>query len=243
MIVAPLFEGIDQVFLEVAQALLPLLIFFGVFQVLLLKLPRVYVINLVRGILIAAFGMVLFLQGVNVAFLPAGRAIGEAVSGFGHLWLLIPFGFLLGLLATYAEPAVRVLGYQVAESSSGYIKESLIVYTLSVAVAISVALGMARLVYGIPLLYIIIPGYLLVIVLLLFTDRDFVGIAFDSGGVATGPMAVTFLLSLAVGVAAGIEGRNPVIDGFGLIALIALAPILSVLMLGILYRRTRGEDT
>jgi len=243
MIVAPLFEGIDQVFLEVAQALLPLLIFFGIFQVLFLKLPRVYVVNLVRGILIAALGMALFLQGVNVAFLPAGRAIGEAVTGFGHLWLLIPFGFLLGFLATYAEPAVRVLGYQVAESSSGYIKESLIVYTLSVAVAISVALGMARLVYGIPLLYIIIPGYLLVIVLLLFTDRDFVGIAFDSGGVATGPIAVTFLLSLAVGVAAGIEGRNPVVDGFGLIALIALAPILSVLMLGILYRRTRGEDT
>lgn len=243
MIVAPLFEGIDRVFLEVAQALLPLLVFFGVFQVLFLKLPRVYVVNLVRGILIAALGMALFLQGVNVAFLPAGRAIGEAITTFGHLWALIPFGFLLGFLTTYAEPAVRVLGYQVAESSSGYIKESLIVYTLSFAVAISVSLGMARLVYGIPLLYIIIPGYLLVIILLLFTDRDFVGIAFDSGGVATGPMAVTFLLSLAVGVAAGIEGRNPVIDGFGLIALIALAPILSMLMLGILYQRTRGEDT
>ncbi|WP_292519886.1 DUF1538 domain-containing protein [Methanoculleus sp.] len=243
MILVELFEGMDQVFLEVAQALLPLLIFFGVFQVLFLKLPRVYVINLVRGILIAFLGMILFLQGVNVAFLPAGREIGEGVTTFGHLWLLIPLGFLLGFLATYAEPAVRVLGYQVAESSSGYIRESMIVYTLSFAVAISVSLGMARLVYGIPLLYILIPGYLLVIILLLLTDRDFIGIAFDSGGVATGPMAVTFLLSLAVGVAAGIEGRNPIIDGFGLIALIALAPILSMLALGILFRRTRGEAT
>ncbi|WP_286681376.1 DUF1538 domain-containing protein [Methanoculleus sp. DTU007] len=237
-----LFEGMDQVFLEVAQALLPLLIFFGVFQVVLLKLPRVYVMNLGRGILVAFLGMVLFLQGVNVAFLPAGREIGEAITAFGHLWLLIPLGFLLGFVATYAEPAVRVLGYQVAESSSGYIKESLIVYTLSFAVAISVSLGMARLVYGIPLLYILIPGYSLVIILLFLTDPEFAGIAFDSGGVATGPMAVTFLLSLAVGVAAGIEGRNPVIDGFGLIALIALAPILSVLALGILYRGTRGEE-
>ncbi|HQD25619.1 DUF1538 domain-containing protein [Methanoculleus thermophilus] len=237
-----LFEGMDQVFLEVAQALLPLLIFFGVFQVALLKLPRVYVMNLGRGILVAFLGMVLFLQGVNVAFLPAGREIGEAITAFGHLWLLIPLGFLLGFVATYAEPAVRVLGYQVAESSSGYIKESLIVYTLSFAVAISVSLGMARLVYGIPLLYILIPGYSLVIILLFLTDPEFAGIAFDSGGVATGPMAVTFLLSLAVGVAAGIEGRNPVIDGFGLIALIALAPILSVLALGILYRGTRGEE-
>lgn len=88
-----------------------------------------------------------------------------------------------------------------------------------------------------------IPGYLLALILLRFSDGDFVGIAFDSGSVATSPMAVTFLLSLAVGIAAGIEGRDSVIDGFGLIALIALAPILSVLMLGILYRRTRGEDT
>ncbi|MCK9343835.1 MAG: DUF1538 domain-containing protein [Massilibacteroides sp.] len=243
MTAVTLLGGIDQVVLEVAQALVPLLIFFAVFQALYLKLPRVYVVNLAKGILVASLGMVLFLQGVNVAFLPAGREIGEAVAAFDQRWLLIPFGFILGFLATYAEPAVRVLGYQVEESSSGYIGESLILYTLSFAVAVSVSLGMARLVYGIPLLYFIMPGYLLVVILLVLTDKEFVGIAFDSGGVATGPMAVTFLLSLAVGVAAGIEGRNPVIDGFGLIALIALAPILSVLMLGILYRRTRGEDT
>ncbi|ABN56679.1 MULTISPECIES: DUF1538 domain-containing protein [Methanoculleus] len=243
MITAAVLAGIDRVALEVVQALLPLLIFFAVFQVLYLKLPRVYVVNLAKGVLLASIGMVLFLQGVNVAFLPAGREIGEAVAAFDQRWLLIPFGFFLGFLATYAEPAVRVLGYQVEESSSGYIGESLILYTLSFAVAVSVALGMARLVYGIPLLWLLIPGYLLVIILLLFTEKEFVGIAFDSGSVATGPMAVTFLLSLAVGVAAGIEGRNPVVDGFGLIALIALAPILSVLMLGILYRRTRGEDT
>ncbi|KAF5087596.1 DUF1538 domain-containing protein [Methanoculleus horonobensis] len=243
MITAAFLAGIGQVALEVAQALLPLLIFFAVFQVLYLKLPRVYVVNLAKGVLLASLGMVLFLQGVNVAFLPAGREIGGALAAFDQRWLLIPFGFFLGFLATYAEPAVRVLGYQVEESSSGYIGESLILYTLSFAVAVSVSLGMARLVYGIPLLWLLIPGYLLVIILLLFTEKEFVGIAFDSGSVATGPMAVTFLLSLAVGVAAGIEGRNPVVDGFGLIALIALAPILSVLMLGILYRRTRGEDT
>jgi hypothetical protein len=234
---------VDRIVFEVARALLPLLLFFGVFQALYLKLPRVYVANLAKGILLAFLGMVLFLQGVNVAFLPAGREIGEALAAFDQRWLLIPFGFLLGFLTTYAEPAVRVLCYQVEESSSGYIGESLILYTLSFGVAVAVSLGMARLVYAIPLLYLVIPGYFLAILLLLFSDGEFVGVAFDSGGVATGPMAVTFLLSLAVGVAAGIEGRNPVTDGFGLIALIALAPILSVLMLGILYRRRRGEET
>jgi hypothetical protein len=238
-----LFEGMDQVIFEAAQALLPLLIFFGVFQLLYLKLPRVYVVNLAKGILLAFLGMIFFLQGVDVAFLPAGREIGEAIAAFDQRWLLIPLGFFLGFLVTYAEPEVRVLGYQVERSSDGYIRESLIVYTLSFAVAVAVSLGMARLVYNIPLLGIIIPGYLLVIILLIFTDRDFVGIAFDSGGVATGPMAVTFLLSLAIGVATGIEGLNPITDGFGLIALIALAPILSMLLLGTLYRRTKGETT
>nr|WP_282570186.1 DUF1538 domain-containing protein [Methanoculleus sp. 7T] len=243
MTAAALLDGVDRIVFEVARALLPLLLFFGVFQALYLKLPRVYVANLGKGILLAFLGMVLFLQGVNVAFLPAGREIGEALAAFDQRWLLIPFGFLLGFLTTYAEPAVRVLCYQVEESSSGYIGESLILYTLSFGVAVAVSLGMARLVYAIPLLYFVIPGYFLAILLLLFSDGEFVGVAFDSGGVATGPMAVTFLLSLAVGVAAGIEGRNPVTDGFGLIALIALAPILSVLMLGILYRRRRGEET
>jgi len=241
--VAALLDGVDRITIEVARALLPLLLFFGVFQALYLKLPRVYVANLAKGILLAFLGMVLFLQGVNVAFLPAGREIGEAVAALDQRWLLIPFGFLLGFLTTYAEPAVRVLCYQVEESSGGSIGRSLILYTLSFGVAVSVSLGMARLVYGIPLLSFLIPGYLLAIILLLFSDGEFVGIAFDSGGVATGPMAVTFLLSLAVGVAAGIEGRNPVTDGFGLIALIALAPIISVLALGIIYRRTRGEET
>ncbi|MFW5638980.1 MAG: DUF1538 domain-containing protein [Methanoculleus sp.] len=232
-----LLDGVDQIIIEVAGALLPLLIFFLVFQALYLKLPRVYIANLAKSMLLAFLGMVLFLQGVSVAFLPAGREIGEAVAAIDQRWLLIPFGFLLGFLVTYAEPAVRVLCYQVGESSSGYIGESLILYTLSLGVAVSVSLGMARLVYAIPLLFFLIPGYLTAILLLPFSDREFIGIAFDSGGVATGPMAVTFLLSLAVGVAAGIEGRNPVTDGFGLIALIALAPILSVLALGILYRR------
>lgn len=238
-----LLDGVDRIIIEVARALLPLLAFFLVFQIFYLKLPRVYIVNLARGILLTFLGMVLLLQGVHVAFLPAGNEIGEAVAMFDQQWLLVPFGFFLGFLATYAEPAVRVLCYQVRESSGGYIGDSLILYTLSLGVASSVALGMIRIVYGIPLLYFIIPGYLIAIILLYFSEKEFVGVAFDSGGVATGPMAVTFLLSLAVGVAAGIEGRNPVVDGFGLVALIALAPILSVLMLGILYRRTRGENT
>jgi len=236
-----LLEGLDGVIIEVAQALIPLLVFFLGFQFFYLKLPRGYIVNLTRGILFTAIGMILLLQGVRAAFIPAGHEIGEALATLDQQWIFLPFGFFLGFLTTYAEPAVRVLCYQVEEASSGSIRQSLILYALSLGVAVSVACGMLRLVYGISLLCFVIPGYVLALILLHFSDEDFIGVAFDSGGVATGPMAVTFLLSLAVGVAAGIEGRDPVVDGFGLIALIALAPILSVLILGIFYRRRKGE--
>ena len=231
--------GINHVILEAIIALIPLSIFFILFQITYLKLPIGHVINLFKGIVFTLFGMIFFLQGVKVAFIPAGEAIGSFFSAIGKPWILIPFGFLLGLLATYAEPAVRILCYEIENSSSGFIRGTLILYTLSLGVGIAVALGMGRIVYGFSFLPIIITGYVIAIILLWFADRDFVGIAFDSGGVATGPMAVTFLMALAVGAAAGIEGRDPVIDGFGLIALIALAPILSILILGIYFKKKK----
>ncbi|MDO9540586.1 MAG: DUF1538 domain-containing protein [Methanocalculus sp.] len=231
-----LFSGIGDVIQDAFIALIPLSIFFILFQILYLKLPTGHVINLFKGILFTLIGMVLFLQGVHIAFIPAGNSIGTFFSTIGKAWMLIPFGFFLGMLATYAEPAVRILCYEIEKSSSGFIKGKLILYTLSLGVGIAVAIGMARIVYGFSFLPIIITGYAIAILLLWLSDRDFVGIAFDSGGVATGPMAVTFLMALAVGAAAGIEGRDPVIDGFGLIALIALAPILSILILGIIFR-------
>lgn len=231
-----IFNGIAAVIQDAVIALIPLSIFFILFQVTYLKLPMGHVINLFKGIFFTLIGMILFLQGVHIAFIPAGDAIGSFFSAIGKAWILIPFGFFLGMLATYAEPAVRILSNQVEQSSSGFIKGTLILYTLSIGVGIAVALGMARIVIGFPFLPLIIIGYAIAIILLWLSDRDFVAIAFDSGGVATGPMAVTFLMALAVGVAAGIEGRDPIIDGFGLIALIALAPILSILVLGIYFR-------
>jgi len=231
-----IFKGIVEVIQDAVIALIPLSIFFILFQVMYLKLPMGHVINLFKGIFFTLIGMILFLQGVHIAFIPAGDAIGSFFSAIGKAWILIPFGFFLGMLATYAEPAVRILSTQIEQSSSGFIRGTLILYTLSIGVGIAVALGMARIVIGFSFLPLIIIGYATAIILLWLSDRDFVAIAFDSGGVATGPMAVTFLMALAVGVAGGIEGRDPIIDGFGLIALIALAPILSILILGIFFR-------
>jgi hypothetical protein len=181
-------------------------------------------------------GLLLFLEGVHIGFLPAGQATGEVMGSISHKWLLIPFGFFLGFLSTLTEPAVHILCDQVEKASAGAIRKSVVLYSICAGVALFVGLGMAKIIYGIPLLYIVVPGYTIALVMLWFSDREFLCVAFDAGGVATGPMAVTFLMAIAIGVSSATEGRDPVIHGFGLIAVIALAPILSVMALGFLFR-------
>lgn len=230
------FEGLGHTFFTVFVSLLPLVILFLVFQFLYLRLPFKHVLNLFKGIALALLGVAIFLQGVRVGFFPVGREMGEILGGISHKWALIPLGFLMGFLATFGEPAVRVLSDQIEKSSIGSIRKSVVLYTICVGVALFVALGMARIIYGIPLMYIVVPGYILAMVLLWPSDKTTICLAFDAGGVATGPMAVTFLLAIAVGIASAMEGRDPVADGFGLIALIALAPILSIMILGLIVR-------
>ncbi len=229
-------EGAGHTFLSVIRALLPLLLLFLIFQFLFLKLPAGRVLNLLKGTLIALVGLALFLQGVKIGFMPVGRAMGEIAGTLENKWLLIPLGFGMGFLATFSEPAVRILSNQVEESSSGFIRKWLVLVTISLGVGALISLGVVKILYGIPFLYIIVPSYIVALIIIWFCDRTFVSIAFDAGGVATGPMAVTFLLSIAVGFTSTMEGRNPVADGFGLVALIALAPILSVMLLGLIFR-------
>ena len=228
------FLDISHVVVEVLQALAPLVAFFLFFQLVYLKLPGDFVVRMIKGVVLCVFGLILFLQGVQVGFMPVGTAMGEVLGGMDKLWLLIPIGFFLGLVATIAEPAVHILSYEVEKTSSGSIREKTILATLSLGVAVFVALGMGKIIYGIPIYYILVPGYLLALVMMRFCDATFVAIAFDAGGVATGPMTVTFVLAVALGIASAMPGRDPVLDGFGLIALVAMAPILSVMALGII---------
>jgi hypothetical protein len=239
-----IFYGFVDVVSEVALALIPLILFFIFFQVWMLKLPWKKVRDIIVGLILAFMGLALFLQGVHVGFLPVGREIGDIVGEWDNQWILIPVGFLLGFVATFAEPAVKVLNHEVDKVSGGYIPKKLMLYTLSIGVAISIALAMARIIYGIPLWYFIGPGYAMVLLLTLFSTETFTSIAFDAGGVATGPMTVTFILAIALGFAEALEGRDPLLDGFGMIALVALAPILTVLVLGLLYKikEQRSDD-
>lgn len=221
---------------SVAEAVLPLVALFLVFQALLLRLPRRSVLDIMIGTLIAGAGLFLFLLGVEIVLMPVGRAIGEALGALPYKWLLAPIGLFLGFVTTWSEPAVRIFADQVEDASSGSISATTVLYTICIGVAASVALGLLRIAYGLPLLYLVAPGYALVIVIMWLCEKDFVAIAVDAGGVATGPMANTFLLALALGAAASTNGRDMIVEGLGLVSLIALAPLLSVMTLGLLVR-------
>jgi hypothetical protein len=197
---------------------------------------RARVRSSIIGIVLAYIGLTAFLAGVELAFLPAGERVAASFSGTA-MWLLVPIGFLLGAVATIAEPAVRVMRVQVERVSAGSIDGRLLLAAISLGVGAVVATAMLRVIVDFPLWWILLPGYLLIFAIAPFADRQFVGMAFDSGGIATGPMAVTFILSLAIGAAQNLPGRDPATLAFGMIALIAMAPILTVLILGVVYRR------
>lgn len=228
---------------SVATAVLPLSVLFVVFQVFLLKLPRKSIRDILVGTLVAAVGLFLFLLGVGIGFLPFGSAVGAALGSASEKWLLVAAGLFLGFVTTWGEPAVRILADQVEEASNGSIRRFLVLITICIGVSVSVGLGMLRIEYEISLLYLLVPGYSVAMIAMWFSDRNFVAIAIDAGGVATGPLANTFLLSLALGASASMAHQDPIVHGLGLVALIALAPIVSVMLLGVLIRfKTSGKE-
>ncbi|MFD1031929.1 DUF1538 domain-containing protein [Metaplanococcus flavidus] len=237
------FQGFGEVLQEVALALVPLLIFFAIFQIFMLHLPVQRLVQVGIGFISTFLGLSFFLQGVHVGFMPVGELMGQSLGEGNTRWFLIFIGFILGFAATFAEPAVSIMNKEVDEVTGGYISERVMLYTLSIGVGISIALSMLRILAGISLWYFLIPGYAIVLILIFMSRDIFIAIAFDSGGVATGPMTVTFISSLAVGVASVTDGRDALADGFGMIALVALTPIIAVLFLGLIFSRKGGKKT
>ncbi len=239
---APILTDLARTAVSVALAILPIAVLFVVFQLWLLKLPRTEMMRIVTGTALASLGLFLFLLGVSIGFMPFGRAIGEAIGSLSLKWLVVPFGLVLGFVTTWGEPALRILADQVEEASGGSIRQRLVMIAICTGVAVAVGLGLFRISHGIPLLWLLVPGYAIVIAAIWLSDRDFVSIAVDAGGVATGPLANTFLLALALGASSVVAGRDPLVHGLGLVALIALAPIISVMMLGMAVRwKTRPK--
>jgi len=222
-------------FHEVAVCLAPIAAFFAVFQVVSLRLKRRQVLKIVAGIFYTYVGLVLFLTGVNVGFLPAGTYLGRQIAALDSNWVLVPIGMLMGWFIVQAEPAVHVLNRQVEEITSGAIPGKAMGTSLSVGVALSIGLAMTRVLTGVSIFVFLVPGYLLAIALSFFVPKIFTAIAFDSGGVASGPMTATFLLPFAMGACEALGG-NIVTDAFGVVAMVAMTPLITIQLLGVVYQ-------
>ncbi len=231
-VLAPLLQAIPGTLLESFRALGPIALLFFFYNYRSFKLNRFELISILRGLVYTLLGLTFFLVGANHGFMDMGRLLGMGL-GENHLYLLPLFGFLTGLIVVLAEPAVHVLGEQIREVSAGAIPLNLIRLTLSIGVGTAIALSTLRIMIpSIKLWYFLLPGFSLAIILSFFAEPIFVGIAYDAGGVASGPMSATFVLAFAQGAAEVIPTANVLVDGFGVIAMIAMTPVLSLMILG-----------
>ncbi len=221
---------------EVLQSMLPIIGVFILFQILTRNYHKRQILRMAVGFVYTIFGLILFLTGVNVGFTPVGNLLGSNLTQGNMKWLLLPMGMVVGYYIVKAEPAVQVLNDQVEELTGGMISHRMMNIALSGGVACAVTLAMVRVLTGISIYWIIIPGYLLALILSRIVPNVFVGIAFDSGGVASGPMTSTFLLPLAMGACTALGG-NVVTDAFGIVALVALAPLIAIQIMGLIYAR------
>ena len=219
---------------EMGQSVLPIAIFFCIFQVVLLHLEKKPLLRIFHGIVCTYIGLVLFLTGANVGFIPAGFDLGSILATLPYNWIIIPIGMLIGYFIIKAEPAVYVLMKQVEDITAGAVSGQALLRSLSVGVAVSVGLAMVRVLTGIHLFYILIPGYAIALLLTFVVPPVFTAIAFDSGGVASGPMTATFLLPFAMGACMTLGG-NVVTDAFGVVTMVAMTPLITIQLLGIMY--------
>ena len=220
---------------EMTISLLPIIVFFGLFQLISRDLKKKALIKILIGLSYTYVGLVLFLTGVNVGFMPAGNYLGQVIAALPYRWIIVPIGMIIGYFIVQAEPAVFVLTKQVEEITSGAISGKAMGTSLSVGVSVSIGLAMIRVLTGIPIMWFIIPGYAIAIILTFFVPKIFTAIAFDSGGVASGPMTATFLLPFAMGACSAVGG-NIVTDAFGVVAMVAMTPLITIQILGLVYR-------
>ena len=233
-------HGIVKFMEEVAVAFLPIVAMFIIYQLIFRRFKKIQVIRISVGFAYTYVGLVLFLTGANVGFMPAGQLIGAVMAQSSFKLALIPIGMILGYFVVSAEPAVHTLKRQVEEVTNGAISQKSIGVALSVGVAVSVGISMLRVLTGIPILPILIVGYIVPLVITFFVPPIYTGIAFDSGGVASGPMATTFILPFAIG-ACNALGGDVMTDAFGIVAMIAMTPLITIQVLGLIGKTKQDK--
>ena len=232
-------DGLPTYMKEIALSLLPITALFGAFQAVSLRLSLRTLKKIGVGLVYTYAGLVLFLTGANVGFMPAGNYLGQVMASLDARWIIVPVGMVIGYFIVKAEPAVYVLNRQVEEITDGAIPSSAMGASLSIGVAASIGLAMVRVLTGVSILWFLIPGYAIAIALSFFVPKIFTAIAFDSGGVASGPMTAAFLLPFAQGACAAVGG-NIVTDAFGVVAMVAMTPLIAIQVLGVVYQARRG---
>lgn len=236
--------------LEIGIAILPILICVFVFKLILTKDSKKNIIKILIGLGFTFVGLVIFLTGANIGFMPLANVLGSIIGSRSIRWILIPLGMIMGFFVVMAEPAVAVLNKQVEEITSGAISKKVMMLAMAIGVAVSVGLSMSRVIFDYSIWYILVPGYLIAILLMLFVPKIFTAIAFDSGGVASGPMTATFLLPLAVGACTALYSTDPnyttkmLTNGFGVVALVAMTPLIVVQIVGLMFKiKTKIQST
>ena len=236
-VISPFIHEIPIIAKEIFIALLPMLIIFLIFQKISFKLNKKPFRKILKGLVYTFIGLVLFLVGVNAGFMDVGSVIGYELASLENKSYVIIIAFILGLVTILAEPAVHVLTNQIEDVTSGYVKKKVVLVALSIGVGVAVALSLIRIIVPeIQLWHYLLPGYIIAIIMTYFAPKLFVGIAFDSGGVASGPMTATFILAFAQGAADRVEGANVLVDGFGVIAMVALTPLIALQILGLIFK-------
>ncbi len=235
-------KGFPTYIKEIAVSLFPIVLFFGIFQAAVLKLSKRTLSKMIVGLVYTYIGLVLFMTGVNVGFMPAGNYLGQMLGSSANPWILIPIAMIMGFFIVKAEPAVYVLNKQVEEITDGAISAKSMGTCLSVGVAISLGIAMLRVLTGISVMWFLIPGYAFALGISFFVPKIYTAIAFDSGGVASGPMTAAFLLPLAQG-ACGAVGGSIVTDAFGIVAMVAMTPLITIQLLGVLSKYRSAIDS
>lgn len=236
-VIAPFFNVISASLFESLMAIFPLAVIFMVLQKLFFKLKRLAVRKMITGFVYVLIGLLLFLMGVNAGFMDVGTYLGQSLVVKQPI-IIIMVGFILGALTILAEPAVYVLTHQIEDVTSGYIPRLAVLLPLSLGVGLAIALSVIRiLVPSIQLWHYLLPGYIISLGLMFFVPKLFIGIAFDAGGVATGPVTATFILAFVQGAAFTYEGADLLIDGFGMIAMVAMIPIITLQILGLIFKK------
>jgi hypothetical protein len=227
-------KEIRKVVLEVFQAILPITVTVLVLLLTVIRIPTNLIFQFLIGASMVIVGMVFFLLGVKIGLLPMGEAIGAELPKRGSLLYVVAIAFLIGFSVTIAEPDVIVLTDQVDTVSQGSISESLLIYIIGVGIGFFVAVAVVRIVFGLPITYLFAIGYVIILILSFFTPAEFLPIAFDSGGVTTGPMTVPVILALGIGFSSVLAGKSAYSDGFGLIGLASIGPIIGIMLMGVI---------